>query len=131
MGIDWQLNARRLTTDLEMATERIRELEEALGVTFRGAPCFGLTKSEERLVGAFLKNRFVTKRAAAAAIYIEGRDMAPSTNLLGVHISHLRRKLAPFEIRIRTVYAEGWAMEPPHQARLRAIQDAAGLAVQA
>src|SRR5262245_65625804 len=89
---------------IEHLQNRIYELEEQLGARTEFPPIFGLTLSEEALLGVLFKREIVTQTAAFAILYGSRVDGGPSDpkNVVSVLIMRLRKKLAAQGIEIKT-----------------------------
>lgn len=94
---------------------RVAELEAMLGVTFAAPPILGLTAHEAGLFGFLLRRDFVTKQAALSALY-GGMD-EPEIKIIDVFICKLRKKIAPFGIRVETQWGQGYWMDAASKAR--------------
>jgi hypothetical protein len=68
---------------------------------------FGLTLAECRLAAALLEHNFVGRETLRTAIAAGGRPV-PSVADLRVYVSRLRKKLAPFDVAISTVWGQGY-----------------------
>lgn len=67
----------------------------------------GLTLAESRIVAALLEHNFLGQEALCAAMTHDGRAV-PSSASLRVIIYRLRRKLAPFDVAISTIWGQGY-----------------------
>ena len=99
--------------------ERLAYLEGALGGGLRLPAAWALSPSQEKLVAVLLCRSFVSRDAAMAAVYRDtGRD-EPSEKIVDVMIYHVRKKLKPHGIEIRTAVARGYCIDEPLRSRLR------------
>jgi DNA-binding response OmpR family regulator len=96
-------------------------LKEALYSKHWEAPAeLRLTASQERLLGALLKH----ERTCAPWFLFEASRTRISYadnlhgNLVSVMVSHIRKKLRPWQLHIETVYARGYRMPPATRSRL-------------
>lgn len=105
-------------TDLDTALERIRQLEEALGVGFCLNPRFGLTQQEETMLGLLYRRNTVVTRQQAYDVLFGMHTDPPFHKILDVLMSHIRRKLRPLDVRFTTVWGRGWYLEPAERAKL-------------
>lgn len=101
----------RQQAEIETLRERIAQLEAALVPADVAVPIeWGLTSREARLF-AFLTTRDVaTKSAIMQALYGDQLDDEPGMKIVDVFMCHLRRKLKPFAVDIRTVWGQGYAL---------------------
>lgn len=107
--------------DLDTALERIRQLEDALGLTFSISPEFGLTRTEEMLLGMLYSRSYTVTRLAMFDVVYGMHDNPPEQKILDVLMSHLRKKLAPIGLTITTVWGRGWYLEPAERNKLEPI----------
>ncbi|WP_367278227.1 helix-turn-helix domain-containing protein [uncultured Alsobacter sp.] len=81
---------------------------------------WGLSPSEQKVMGVLLTREMATKDALMAALYTaNGRDEA-ELKIVDVFICKMRKKLKPFAISITTVWAQGYALPPDIRRTLRA-----------
>ena len=100
---------------------RVAELEAALVDTDFLAPVeWRLTALEAQMFAMLLKRELVSKAGLMTALYGD-RVMhdAPQPKIVDVLICKLRQKLAPFDISILTIWAQGYRLRPEDRARLR------------
>ena len=114
MDVDARLEA------LEAENERLRDeldlLKESLGMDFIAPIEWGLTGSETKVFGRLLKTPVATKDALMATLYRDtGRDEA-EIKIVDVFICKMRKKLAPFDIEIHTVWGVGYQLTPQSKA---------------
>lgn len=99
---------------------RIDELERAL---FADAPVpleWRLTAQEARVVGVLLQRPMATKEAVMATLYRnDGKDEA-EIKIVDVFICKARKKLAPFGIRINTIWGQGYSIDESIRQRVHA-----------
>jgi two-component system copper resistance phosphate regulon response regulator CusR len=81
-----------------------------LGVTIDGRR-IALSPREHAVLGYLLRRRgeVVTRAAILAEVF--GYDFDPGTNVIDVHIAHLRRKLAGAPLRIETIRGAGFRLD--------------------
>jgi len=108
---------------IERLQNRIRELEEILGVTTEFPPTLGLTLSEEALLDVLLKREIVTQATAFAVLYGSRAGGEPSDpkNVVSVLIMRLRKKLAAHGVDIKTRNGAGYYMTVKAKDQLRSI----------
>ncbi len=116
----------RLEDELELARDRARELEVALGIGDDLMPLrmLGLSPQQARLVNAMHKRRVLTRTQALMAIYASDDDRRFDVlpKILDVIASHSRRKLRRCGIEFETLRGAGddggFYMPGPDKSRL-------------
>ena len=103
--------------------DRIAELEELLGkVEGRfDHTIVQFTKSEDELVGLFLRRAFWTKESMYIVLYGARQGEAPDPKILDVLMVRIRRKLMKFGITVDTQPGSGWSMTAENRAKLKAL----------
>lgn len=92
--------------------EEVRQLREALAPAHLLAPIeYKLTPAEQRLYSALAVGGVLPDERLEQAIG-EGRII--SEGLLRTHITKLRKKLRPFNVRIVNISGIGYYLDPPH-----------------
>lgn len=106
--------------------ERIQELEDevmvlkdALGLTFKGDPAWGLRQVETEILGVIAKTAVATNDRIRTAVWGMKSD-PPSDGLLKVHIWKMRPKLAKHGIFIETKWGVGYFLSPESRALVKA-----------
>ncbi len=105
---------------VELENERLREqiarLEAALGLGFIAPLEWHLTGAEARIMGALATRDLLTKDAAMAVLYRDfGREEA-EVKIVDVFICKIRKKVAPFGIRIETLWGQGYYLTADQRA---------------
>ncbi len=106
--------------DLEFQVMCLRS--EILGKTeFDDLPReWGLTLKEDQIFRTILSATGVaTRDRILTALYFDRGDAEPNQKILDVFICKLRKKLEPFQIKIRTVWGRGWEIDAEVKAQLR------------
>lgn len=106
-----------LETENEELRERVRQLEEMLGMTFDAPLQLGLTGTETMVLGLLSKVEMATKEAMLSHLYSDRPNDVPELKIVDVFICKMRRKLQPFGITIDTVWGRGYAL--PKSAKVR------------
>ena len=89
-------------TDRILALEdRVAVLEEALGIRYEGMKEWGLSPVQAQIVGILRKIDSAPCKRIYVAIYGSALD-PPDLNVVRVHISHLRSKLKPHGVEIKS-----------------------------
>jgi two-component system cell cycle response regulator CtrA len=104
--------------DLDTALERIRQLEELMGVGFMVHPSLGLTRLEEAMLGAIYAANHTVTRDRVFDLLFGLHDDPPEPKIMDVAMSHLRRKLRPLGVHITTVWGRGWYLAPAERAKI-------------
>lgn len=110
-----------LAGQLEIARERITQLERALGVHFAAPLCLGLTRKQAQLLGVLMARPIVNHDVLFTALY-SAKPHAPGSGVIAAHIFHLRNKLKKFGIEIMTKSWEGYYMTPEMKEKVRALE---------
>lgn len=87
---------------------RIEDLERELGAP-EAQHRFGLTRMQEWLFSLMEKNAILTRTRAYTVLWGDRAD-PPSTKLLDVMVTHIRKKIAPHGYEVRTVFGIGWEL---------------------
>lgn len=102
--------------------ERIAVLESELMET-RSLPIeWRLTPQECRVFGVLVNRELATKSAIMTALYHDRADEAEE-KIVDVFICKMRKKITPFDIEIRTVWGQGYSLDPELRARFRRRAD--------
>ncbi|WP_020179811.1 helix-turn-helix domain-containing protein [Methylopila sp. M107] len=105
--------------------ERVVQLEELLGFRTLTPIEWGLTPKQASVLGFLLNRPMATKDELMTALYALDVDDPPHQKIIDVFVCHLRRKLRPFGIEIRTVWGQGYAIDRPQRDELKAQLGAA------
>jgi two-component system cell cycle response regulator CtrA len=98
--------------------EKVRQLEEVIGLSFQAPVEFGLTRREEMVLGTLLRRERLSKEQIMTVMYSD-RISVPDIRILDVYVCRLRKKLKPFEIEIRTMWGIGYALPPASKAIIK------------
>lgn len=93
-----------------MLRERIAVLERALVGDDLPPLEFGLTPQEGRLFGLLMHRTTVTKDSAMAVLYRDFAKEEADLKIVDVFICRMRKKLAPFGIKIATRWGQGYEL---------------------
>lgn len=107
-------------------SDKYELLLDEFGVSAKFPPCLGLTPSQIRILGVLLVRTMVTHSQFYTVLY-EGRDVDITGNTLKVFISHMRKKLAPYGIKINTIWGQGFCMTEGSKDLLRALMAKDGI----
>ena len=84
---------------------------------------FHLTRSEEKLLHFLMSQAKPSKPMMMDHLY-QSVDDEPGMKILDVMIFRIRRKLAPFGVKIRTHWGRGYYLLPPDKAIIRTYIEA-------
>lgn len=96
---------------------RVRELEEALMPSTVAIPLeWGLPRCEARIFAMLTTREVVPKQSLHLALYgdrFDGHDYPPQ--LVETHVSKLRKRVAPFGVKITGKRFEGYRLHDRHR----------------
>ncbi len=116
-----KLRIKSLEHLLEIANEKVCQLESIIGMDQPFPVYFSLTPQENRLLGALLKMPTVSKSAAMLALYSDRISDVPDQKIIDVFVCKLRAKLKPYEIIIDTVWGVGYSLPRASKEKILAI----------
>lgn len=100
--------------------ERVDFLERALFASDVILPVeWRLTSSERRVFGVLLSREVATKSAVMTALYSDRCDEEPGIKIIDVFVCNLRKKVAPFDVKIVTEWGTGWRLDAATRAKFR------------
>lgn len=102
---------------IEQLEDRVAVLEGALGFSYNAPPEWGLTPTEERILGILLKCPVAPYERIFAALWGAEND-PPDEHLLAVHACRLKRKMRDQGIEVRSMYRFGYWIPAEQKARL-------------
>lgn len=105
----------KLEDENDYLRRRVRELEQKIGFFFECPPQFGLTRQEAVVFGLLLKNPLVTKEFAVSAMYLHKQDEAEA-KIVDVLVCKARKKLKVWDVKIETVWGQGYRLPPESRA---------------
>ncbi|MGV6876658.1 helix-turn-helix domain-containing protein [Pseudochelatococcus sp. B33] len=98
--------------EIETLRERVRQLEDALAPPGVHVPIeWRLTPVEATVYQCLASRHEATKQAIMTALYGTRPDDAPEIKIVDVIVCHIRKKLKPFGIEIRTIWGRGYAID--------------------
>lgn len=115
----------RLEVENDELRERVRQLEAQLFGAEEDLPIeFRLSPHERQWLRCVLARKgVVTRSALMCALYSGGSiDREPEQKIVDVFACKIRRKLAPFGIKIVTSWGEGYSMPEASKAIIRTMQ---------
>lgn len=104
--------------------ERIRQIEEQLGMGFVAPMAFDFTRTEEAVFGALLARDIATKEMARLAMYADAHrseDEETDIKIVDVYICKLRKKLKRWDIEIKTAWGRGYYIDADTKAKVRSL----------
>lgn len=110
-----------MTKTVEELEDEIVMLKDALGMTYKGNPEWPISPMERRLLGIIAKTGRAHHERIRTALYAHKSD-PPGDKIIHVHVSHLRRKLKPYGIEIKTTFGEGYWLTPESRERVMAYE---------
>jgi two-component system cell cycle response regulator CtrA len=110
----------RATQPCELARlrDRVEELEGLLGMRTLCPRPWRLSGREAQVFGLLMRHSVCPRERIFAAIW--GYDSEVDGKIVDVTICHLRRKLRPLGIEIRTEHGVGYFLPPDGRRRARA-----------
>ena len=119
----------KLEEENDELRERVRMLQDQLGMAFEAPPQFLLTRAETVIFGLLLKNSLVRKEMAMSAIYAHLPDEEPEIKIVDVWVCKMRRKLRPYGIEIQTQWGQGYFISAEgKRAARRLLEESNGCA---
>lgn len=115
----------KLEAENEELREKLRALEEMLGVRIETPLVLQLTGQEAKMFGILLKRDLVTKEQAMVVLYGERPECEVEIKIVDVFVCKMRKKLKGFDIAIETIWGRGYRM--PAQSKVvaaRLLEDA-------
>jgi len=103
---------QRQNNEIAMLRERVRQLEEALAPAAVTVPLeWALTAAEARVFAHLTTREIASKQSIMAALYSLRPDLdEPEIKIVDVFICKMRKKIAPFGVKIVTVWGQGYAL---------------------
>ncbi|WP_448031522.1 helix-turn-helix domain-containing protein [Bradyrhizobium liaoningense] len=114
---------QRLEHENDELRERIRVLEELVGIRIDVPLVFGLTAHEAVLFGLLLRRDLVTKEMAMVGLYGDRPDLDPEIKIVDVYVCKARKKLKRFGVEIETVWGRGYRLSAESKAIAQGFLD--------
>jgi two-component system cell cycle response regulator CtrA len=110
-----------LEAENERLREEVAELRELLYGGERPTPVeWRLTAAETRVMMALAARELATEAHVMSALYgLRPDGDTAEEKIVDVFICKIRKKVAPFGVRIETVWGRGWTLDAQTRARLR------------
>ena len=107
-----------LEAENDLLREKIRALEETLGIRLEAPLILQLTGQESKMFGVLFKRELVTKELAMDVLYGHrpDGDLEPEIKIVDVFVCKMRKKLKPFDIAIETVLGRGYRLPATSKA---------------
>jgi two-component system cell cycle response regulator CtrA len=100
----------KLEQENDELRERVRVLEEMVGIRIEVPLVFGLTTHEAMLFGLLLKRDLVSKEMAMVGLYGDRPNLDPEIKIVDVYVCKARKKLRGFGVEIETVWGRGYRL---------------------
>lgn len=111
----------RQAAEIEVLREKVRQLELMLAPPGYVVPIeWRLTVHEARIFCYLLTRPMATKDQLMAALYSDRVDEAPEIKIVDVFVCKLRKKIAPFGVKIATHWGQGYGL-PDRELILQAV----------
>jgi DNA-binding response OmpR family regulator len=110
--------AAMLEAENETLRERVRQLEDMLGATFEAPIEFGLTRTENAILGLLSRVELATKETILSQLYSERPNQEPHIKIIDVFVCKMRRKLKPFDIVVENVWGRGYMLSKASKIKL-------------
>lgn len=106
--------------EIETLREEVRQLRSRLQARAIFAPAWRLSRSEQRILGCFLRRRLVTRDDIMYSLYFDRNEEA-NDPIVTVHLSRIRKKLTHLGVEIRSEYGIGWRISDEDYEKLQSI----------
>lgn len=116
-----RLRIEALEREIDELHERIRQLEEdRLGADWVAPIELGLTSHEERVLAVLLRRQgVVSKEMMMDALYgLLPGDSEPEIKIVDVYVCKIRKKVAPFGLKIETHRGRGYFLDAASRQQL-------------
>ncbi len=119
-GVASDSRIARLEAENDQLRALVTELKSLAFGEWRPPAEWLLTPSQQRIFALLLKRGQVTREQAASALWaLRPEGEIPDRKVIDVQLCHMRKKLAPFGVQIRTLWGQGIALDPETRTRLR------------
>jgi two-component system cell cycle response regulator CtrA len=109
-------------SELERLRDRVRELEEILGMDVELPNQLGFTPVENKIVGLLIKRPVVSKEVLYTTLYGDRPECEqPDIKIFDVYICKLRKKLKVMNIQIYSRYTIGYYIDDDAKATLQSL----------
>jgi len=122
---DAERQSKQAMQRMWLLEERIAELTAALGQTQSYVAVLGITRMQDRMVGALMRMQVVRRDTMATVMWYDAKD-ARDLKGIDVYMMKLRRRLTPQGIAVDTHWGIGWSMPNFSKARVRELVVASG-----
>lgn len=106
--------------EIEYLKGRVAELEKIIAGDLLFPRSWGLTRTEQMVLGMLYKRDQVTRTQMMTYLYSD-RGNPPEEQILAVYASRLRSVLAPFGIQIKAIWGVGYAMPKESKDKLKGV----------
>lgn len=112
--------AKPLSTEeeIQLLKDRVAILEDALGITRRFPPDWGLTPRQEQMLGILCKTTVAPAERFMVALYSDYAD-PPVGNIIATQLCKLRKRLKPMGIEIKSRLGGGYGYWIPAEQKAK------------
>ncbi len=104
----------------EELRERIKQLEQQIGMVVNVPLMMDVTASEAKVLGVLMERELATKEVIMLALYsTRGGDDEAEIKIVDVFICKVRKKIKKWGIEIKTSWGRGYYMEAESKAKMR------------
>lgn len=109
----------KLEDENDFLRERVRQLMKELGQPDVSlVPLeWGLTRTEQAVIEALIAREFASKEFIMHFLYNDRPDDPPEQKIIDVLVCKARAKLAPFGIKVETLWGRGYRLDPVVRAQ--------------
>lgn len=111
-----------LAAEVDTLAERVLQLEALLGKSFQAPKVFGLSRSEEQILGMLMARPVANTEAMMTVIFHQDSDSeVNASGLVRAFIFRMRRKLKDHGVEIGTRKTAGYFLWDEGKARVREL----------
>lgn len=111
-------------SELEQLRDKVEQLQAALGMNIALPNVFGMTPIKEKILGLLIKREIVSREMFLDALYA-GKATEPDPKTVEVHLSRVRRMIAPYEVSIKNRFGVGWYIPAADKLKLKTLMETA------
>lgn len=112
---------RSLEAEIARLENRMRDLEQVLGLNLAAPAEFRLSRGQAVLFNILLRREAVTREALHLALCARSQNDGPGIGIVATIIYQLRRKLRPHGVKIDNIHGQGYRMTPESKTKVAAI----------
>ena len=116
------MNEMAMRERIDELEEQVRQLKERAhgSVDLKYMVAFGISREESRMLQLLMREVGVSIATWASA----HQDLEQPMKLINKRVHDIRRKLKKHDIKIETIWGEGYRMPPAYREKVRAIVEA-------